>query len=143
MTSATISNWQFEVGTADSPQVLTSIEEVYSVSGVGKQNELIDVTNFDSPTGTKEFIAGLAEGSEITVEANYIPDATHQPVVMTAVDNGDTRLCRVQVHRHQPREDLLILWRVPWLRDRPEPDEPEHHHVCHSRSAAKSRGPDE
>jgi len=104
MTSATISNWQFEVGTAASPQVLTSIEEVYSVSGVGKQNELIDVTNFDSPAGTKEFIAGLAEGSEITVEANYIPGATHQPVVMTAVDNGETRLCRVRYTGTSPEK---------------------------------------
>jgi len=93
MTAATISNWQFAVGTNASPQVLTAIEEVFSVSGVGKTNEQIDVTNFDSPVGTKEYIAGLADGSEITVEANYIPAATQQPVVMTAVDNGDTRLC--------------------------------------------------
>lgn len=96
MTSATISNWQFEVGTSASPQALTAIEEVFSVSGVGKVNEQIEVTNFDSPAGSKEYIAGLAEGSEITVEANYIPAATHQPVVMTAVDNGDTRLCRLR-----------------------------------------------
>jgi|GEM_PF-3008336 len=104
MTAATISNWQFEVGTAASPQVLTAIEEVFSVSGVGKTNDLVDVTNFDSPTGTKEYIAGLADGSEISVEANYIPSATHQAVVMTAVDSGATRLCRLRYTGSSPEK---------------------------------------
>lgn len=104
MTSATISNWQMEVGTAASPQVLTAIEEVFSVSGIGKTNNLVDVTNFDSPTGTMEYIAGLADGSEFSVEANYIPGATHQPVVMTAVDNGDTRLARLRYTGTSPEK---------------------------------------
>lgn len=95
MTAANISKWQFLFGSAASPQVLTAIEEVFSVSGLGKQNDLIDVTNFDSPSGTKEYIAGLADGSEISVEANYIPSATVQAAVMAAVDSGSTRLCRL------------------------------------------------
>ena len=96
MTSATISNWQMEIGTAASPEVLTAIEEVFDVSGIGKTNNLVNATNFDSPAGTMEYIAGLSDGSEFTVEANYIPGATHQPVVMTAVDNQATRTFRLR-----------------------------------------------
>lgn len=104
MTNATISKWKFYVGTDASPQVLTSIEEVFSVSNVGKTNSLEDVTNFDSPVGTREFIAGLAEGDEITVEANYYPTATHQATVMTAVDNGDTRLAKLSYNGVSPEK---------------------------------------
>lgn len=103
-TSANISKWQFEIGTNASPQVLTAIEEVFSVSNVGKTNALEDVTNFDSPANTREYIAGLADGDEITVEANYVPGATHQPVVMTAVDNGDTRLFKLRYTGTSPEK---------------------------------------
>lgn len=104
MTAATISKWQFAIGSAASPQVLTSITEVYSCSGVGKTNQLVDVTNFDSPVGTKEFIAGLAEGDEIAIEANYVPSSTSQALAMTAVDNGDTRLFRLTYTGSSPNK---------------------------------------
>jgi len=103
-TLANISRWQFLLGTAASPQVLTAIEEVYSVSPVGKSNQLVDVTNFDSPAGTKEFIAGLAEGDEITVEANFIPGATMQTAAMTAVDSGATRKARLTYTGSSPNK---------------------------------------
>jgi hypothetical protein len=104
MTAATTSNWQCYIGTAASPQVLTSIEEVFSISGVGKTNELIDVTNFDSAAGTMEYIAGRADGAEFTVECNYVPGATHQPVVMTAVDSQATRLARIDYTGSSPNK---------------------------------------
>lgn len=108
MTAATISNWKLEIGTAASPQVLTAIEEIFSVSGLGKTNNLVDVTNFDSPTGTTEYIAGLSDGSEFTAEANYVPGATHQPVVMTAVDSGDTRLARLRYTGTSPEKTFSM-----------------------------------
>jgi len=104
MTSATISNWQMEIGTNASPQVLTAIEEVFSVSGVGVVNNLVNATNFDSPAGSMEYIAGLADGSEFTVEANYIPTATHQAVVIAAVDAGETRLARLRYTGTSPEK---------------------------------------
>lgn len=104
MTAANISNWKFYLGTAASPQVLTAIEEVRTVSNVGKTNSLVEVTNFDSPTGTREYIAGLADGDEITVECNYIPGATMQAAAMLAVDNGDTRLARLSYMATSPEK---------------------------------------
>jgi N-methylhydantoinase B/oxoprolinase/acetone carboxylase alpha subunit len=104
MTAATTSNWQIYVGTAASPQVLTAIEEVFSISGLGQTNSLIDVTNFDSAAGTMEYIAGLADGSEFTVEANYVPGATQQLAVVAAVVAQDTRLCRVDYTGSSPNK---------------------------------------
>lgn len=89
MTQATIGNWSFELGTNASPSVLTSLEEVLDVSELGATGEQIDVTNFDSAVGNKEFIAGLAEGQEFTVECNYLAGvSTHQYAVRQARGNN-------------------------------------------------------
>jgi hypothetical protein len=63
-----------------------NIEEVLSVGGVGKTNDLIDVTNFDSAAGTKEYIAGLADGSEVSIECNYLESAAGQTALVADVD---------------------------------------------------------
>ncbi len=91
MTVATISGWSFAVDDAASPPVSTALEQVTDISGLGVTNDLVEHTNFDSPSDTKEFTAGLAEGDEFTVECNYVPSATGQEMVMTAVDSGATR----------------------------------------------------
>jgi len=91
MTAATISGWKFRLGDNASPEVFNAIDEVVSVTGVGAQGEDLDVTNFDSATGYKEFISGLKEGSEVVVEANYLPAATQQLAMMTAVEAGINR----------------------------------------------------
>lgn len=87
-TSATRGNWSFAVGDDASPQVYTALPEVLSVSGIGRTNPLLDVTSFDS-TG-REYIAGLADGSEVQIECNYIGDNTQITGLMTSVDNGST-----------------------------------------------------
>lgn len=96
-TAANISNFKFYLqNTGASPiTTLTALEEVVSVSGIGKTNNLVDVTNFDSPSGTREYIAGLADGDEFTVECNYKPGATMQGIAMSAVDSGATRSAKL------------------------------------------------
>ena len=66
----------------------TAIEEVLSISGLGKTNDTIEVTNFDSDAGTKEYISGLADGAEISLECNYLPTGTGQLAARAAVDAG-------------------------------------------------------
>lgn len=68
---AFVGRMYLERAPAGSPQVYTRICEVFSISGVGETNDQVDATTFCSG-GNREFIAGLAEGSEVTVEANYI-----------------------------------------------------------------------
>lgn len=94
MTQANISQFKIQLGDAASPEVFANIEEVLSIGGFGKLNELIEVTNFDSGLN-KEYIAGLADGQEITVEANYYEAATQQQALIAAVDAGSTRNFRI------------------------------------------------
>jgi hypothetical protein len=104
MTAATISRWKFYLQNNASPQVLVALEEVFNVSRIGKTNSLVDVTNFDSPVGTREYIAGLADGDEFTVECNYYPSATNQGMAMTAVDAGATRNMRLNYTGTSPEK---------------------------------------
>ena len=87
-TQANISRWKFRKASTASPASFDDIEEAFTISGLGKTNNLVDVTNFDSPEGTMEFIAGLSDGQEITIECNYIPGATVQEAMIAAVNAG-------------------------------------------------------
>lgn len=117
MTQATISGWQFKLGSTASPPVYTAVEEVFNISGLGKTNQQIDVTNFDSPAGTKEFIAGLAEGEEITVECNYVNGATQQDAMVTAVNTAANRSFQVAFTKVSPEETFTftgtpLSWKI-------------------------------
>lgn len=90
MTAANIGNYSFRVGTNASPEVLTEIEEILDMSGFGETSELIEVTNWDTAEGAKEFIAGPAEGDEFTVTCNFIGTAGSHQAALRA-DKGSTR----------------------------------------------------
>lgn len=94
MTAANISRWKFRLGTTASPPVFNAIEEAFSISGLGQTNQLIDVTNFDSPVGTMEYIAGLADGSEITIECNRIPHESPPTIQQDMIDAVEAKANR-------------------------------------------------
>jgi hypothetical protein len=77
-TVADIGKWAFSMGA-------TEIEEVLSVSELGTTNSLLDVTNFQSDPGRMEYIAGLSDGSEISIECNRVPAGTGQVALKAAV----------------------------------------------------------
>jgi hypothetical protein len=53
---------------------------------LAKQTRVVDVTSFDS--AAREYIAGLADGTEITMECNYLPGNTVQAAVVSDVNSG-------------------------------------------------------
>jgi hypothetical protein len=94
MTDATVGGFAFAISNGESPEVFNAIEEVFAITGLGKVRELIDATSFQSG-GSREYIGGLADGVEITVECNYVPGATRQGDMIEAVDDGDNVNFRV------------------------------------------------
>lgn len=60
----------FERGGDGSPISYTRMCDVFSISGLGETNALVETTTFCS-NGNREYIGGLADGAEITIEANY------------------------------------------------------------------------
>lgn len=74
----------------------TAIGEVQNISGLGQTNALVDVTNFDSG-GSKEYIGGLADGQEMTVDCNYIPLDSGQDELVTIVGSKTNRAFKLVV----------------------------------------------
>ena len=88
--------------TASSPEAMSAVPEVKSFSGLGKVNPLVDVTSFDS--AAREYIAGLADGQEITMECNYVPGSAVQSGMITAVNSGLNKNLRLVIadNTHSP-----------------------------------------
>lgn len=103
-TAANISQFKIRKATLASPATYADIEEVFAIGGFGKDNDLIDVTNFDSPQGAKEFRAGLADGAEITIECNFVQGATEQTALKVAVEAGLTLTFQIAYTGVSPEE---------------------------------------
>jgi len=93
MTAAFKGGLTFYRGTSGSP-AYAAIEEVRSLSGFGKTNPLLDATSHDSTA--MEYIAGLSDGQEITVECLRVHTASaQQHNLITDVDTGDNINCKI------------------------------------------------
>ena len=73
MTDAYIAGLTFGIGDGGAPENFNTLEEVISLGAVSKTNDTIEVTSFDS-NKVKEYIGGLADGSEFSAECNHIVD---------------------------------------------------------------------
>ena len=70
----------FQVGDGASPEVFTSIAEVFDVPIPQSTTDLIEVTHYTSANSRKEYINGLIDTDEFTATMNFIPgDATQDP----------------------------------------------------------------
>ena len=82
-------------GSPSSPVTFTKVCQVFGMSGLGQTNALVDATTFCS-AGSREYIGGLADGAEMTVECNYERDAAVLFTMITDVTNKAVR--QFQVH---------------------------------------------
>ena len=66
--------------------------ELSKLSGPSEKADVIDVTSHDSASDYKEFVAGLRDGGEISIEGNFIiGDATGQIAMHTDFQAGTAR----------------------------------------------------
>jgi hypothetical protein len=52
--------------TGNSPDVLTPLDEVYTITPPTSTSDQIDVTHMQSPNRRRDFIAGLTDGGEFS-----------------------------------------------------------------------------
>lgn len=102
------------VGDGASPEAFTRYCEVDSMSGIGTANALIDVTTFCS-NGVKEYIAGLSDGKQVTIGANYAMGEPIQEDLIGAVESKETRNFEVQIDGESPnRLFKMTLTMLDW-----------------------------
>lgn len=63
----------FERGDGADPEVFTAIAEPTNISGPGITREALDVTSHQSPNAYMEFVGGLKDPGEVTVDVRYDP----------------------------------------------------------------------
>lgn len=67
-----------QLGDGATPEVFTSIAEITSLTPPQMSRDDIDVTSHSSSDGYREFIGGLRDGGEVSLEANWLPtNSTH------------------------------------------------------------------
>jgi len=67
----------FKRGDGGTPtEVFTTIANVTSIGGPARTRETIDVTAHNSPDQYMQYIGGLKDGGEVSLEINYDPSET-------------------------------------------------------------------
>lgn len=100
-TQAFVGDVVVAVGNGASPEVFTRYCEVIDLGGLGQANELVEATTFCSG-GNKEYVGGLADGKEVTIQANYDPDNATQAALIAAVVAKTVKNFHVIVEHDSP-----------------------------------------
>lgn len=88
MTAAYTGGLTFQMSNGSSPEIYSTIQETKSLSGLGVANPLIDTTSFDS--SAKEYIAGLADGQEISIDCLRTHASPNVQDALIAIVNSKT-----------------------------------------------------
>jgi len=79
----------FKRGDGADPEVFTAIAEVTSADPPSSEADDVEVTNLDSPNRTKEYIQGMIEAGEASLEMNFLPgDATQDATTGLIADHA-------------------------------------------------------
>lgn len=77
----------FALATLGAPSVYTALGEVTSITPPPIKRDIIDVTHMESPEGWREFIGGLKDGGECSLDLNFVPgSATDDTLVAMQVE---------------------------------------------------------
>jgi len=68
----------------------TAIAELTAIGGPTISADTLDVTSHDSPDGYREFLQGLRNAGEISIEGNFIPGNAGQVALTTDLNDGSS-----------------------------------------------------
>lgn len=77
----------FKTGDGAATEVFTTFGEMTGIKLPKMKVDTHDVTHNQSPSGAKEFIAGLLDAGEVTIDFNLIPGGAGALALMTELGN--------------------------------------------------------
>jgi predicted secreted protein len=83
--------WGGEFHLDSAGDVLTELSEILAVALPNSQVEDVEATHMKSANRRREFVAGLIDDGEGTVEMNYVPGSATDILIRAALDDGVTR----------------------------------------------------
>lgn len=107
-TDAFVGNVFLWRGKQGSPGEFERVCQVFGISGLGAVNALIDATTFCSG-GSREYINGLADGTEISIEANFEQGALVLREMIDDVTDKRERNFQIRVEDGSPTMIFAFL----------------------------------
>lgn len=92
-TNAFVGKVFLERGDGGSPETYTRVCQIFGIGGVGQTNALVDATTFCS-NGSREYIPGLADGSEVTLNANFETPSFLSSQIKEMIDDVTEKVTR-------------------------------------------------
>jgi predicted secreted protein len=80
-----------QIGDGEVTETFATIAELTDISGPSLEADELDVTSHDSPSGYREFIQGLKDAGEVSIEGNFLPTNTTQNDVLSDYQSGVVR----------------------------------------------------
>lgn len=74
----------FELETAPGAGTFALIAEITDLTPPNEKADVLDATNFDSPDGYKEFIAGMVDPGDLKFEMNFLPGSASETLILAA-----------------------------------------------------------
>ncbi len=63
------------------------------ITGPENSRDQLDATTNSSASASREFIPGLKDGGEVTLEGNWVPADVGQVALLASYNNGTTEAC--------------------------------------------------
>src|SRR5687767_14592043 len=81
--------FQINSSPGNSPDQWDSIAEIVSVTPPSLSRDAIDATHSESPEKWREYIPGLRDGGEVTLEMNFIPGGLGTEAILATFNSDD------------------------------------------------------
>lgn len=86
----------FEVEDSAGSGTYTELGEVTNITPPNLSVDQIEVTHMRSPSRTKEFISGLTDPGDMSVEMNYVTGGATDEFILAWRASGESRACRIK-----------------------------------------------
>jgi hypothetical protein len=85
----------FGIGDENSPQTFPVLAEVFSITPPSDTVDVVDATHMASPNRTREFIDGLIDPGECSLDLNFVPGGDDDDVIQAWKAAGGRKNCRI------------------------------------------------
>lgn len=85
----------FKVHDDNSPGQYVTVSEVTSIEGPSITKDPVEVTHMESPDGYREFITGLKDGGEVSLEMNFVPGSAGMTLLLAEFERSQASQCKI------------------------------------------------
>jgi predicted secreted protein len=85
----------FQIFDTDASPDWVSVAEVTNITPPALARDTVDVTHTESEEKWREFIPGLRDGGEASIEMNFIPAGPGTDLILASFNSDEAKTCRI------------------------------------------------